>query len=226
MNISLKIFISLLLFFSASIAVFAQTDTPKIKRIDNEINTTKSTNQLQAKSFKPASNQNIDLRIDKKLDIDVINKNLNTNKSNSNSTFLMETLPENNDIIGKKYWKGKDVTHKQLKSSVSMGTVYTEAKTVRVVCRDYSYVDGDIIKIYLNEKPLSNSISLKASSYMVYMKLDKGYNRIDFQAMNQGSSGPNTAELLLYDEHDNLIASKEWNLATGQTATIGVIQKD
>ncbi|WP_298367809.1 hypothetical protein [uncultured Lutibacter sp.] len=225
MNISLKIFISLLLFFSASIAVFAQTDTPKIKRIDNEINTTKSTNQLQAKSFKPASNQNIDLRIDKKLDIDVINKNLNTNKSNSNSTFLMETLPENNDIIGKKYWKGKDITHAKLKSNFSLGTITSSTKSVKIECRDYSAIDGDRIRIYLNEQIVSDNIGLKSNYYVYYIDLEKGYNRIDFQALNQGLSGPNTAELAVYDANGNLISSKEWNLTTGQTATIGIIQQ-
>ena len=225
MNISLKIFISLLLFFSASIAVFAQTDTPKIKRIDNEINTTKSTNQLQAKSFKPASNQNIDLRIDKKLDIDAINKNLNTNKSNSNSTFLMETLPENNDIIGKKYWKGKDITHAKLKSNFSLGTITSSTKSVKIECRDYSAIDGDRIRIYLNEQIVSDNIGLKSNYYVYYIDLEKGYNRIDFQALNQGLSGPNTAELAVYDANGNLISSKEWNLTTGQTATIGIIQQ-
>jgi len=56
-----------------------------------------------------------------------------------------------------------------------------------------------------------------------YLTLEKGYNRIDFQAINQGLSGPNTAELNLYDANGTLISSKEWNLETGQTATLGVI---
>lgn len=208
-------------------ALFSQEKAIPLKKINSEVSSKTSTNLLQAKKAteKTSPIVNVDLNTTKKVNQEKIASTISETKTNIDPNFLMETKPDK-DIIGRKYWEGKDVTHKQLKSSVSMGTVYTEAKTVRVVCRDYSYVDGDIIKIYLNEKPLSNSISLKASSYMVYMKLDKGYNRIDFQAMNQGSSGPNTAELLLYDEHDNLIASKEWNLATGQTATIGVIQKD
>jgi hypothetical protein len=60
---------------------------------------------------------------------------------------------------------------------------------------------------------------------MVYLELNEGYNRIDFQALNQGLSGPNTAELRLYDANDNLISSNEWNLLTGQIATLGVIYK-
>lgn len=225
----MKLNFNYILFFTLLFAVnsYAQSDTTGIKKINNEVSSKTSTDLLQAKkvTLKAAPNTDVKLNNTKKVDQKKIASTITKTKPQDHSNFLMETKPDK-DIIGRKYWEGKDVTHKQLKSSVSMGTVYTNAKTVRVVCRDYSYVDGDIIKIFLNEKPLSTSISLKASSYMVYMNLEKGYNRIDFQAMNQGSSGPNTAELLLYDEQDNLIASKEWNLATGQIATIGVIQKD
>ncbi|MDV7185702.1 hypothetical protein R3X25_00290 [Lutibacter sp. TH_r2] len=206
---------------------FAQLDSTSFKKINNEVSSKTSTNLLQAKKVteKTSPTINVDLNNMNKIDEKKIATTISNSKPNIDPDFLM-VKPPDKDIIGRKYWEGKDVTNKTLKSSVSMGTVYTKAKTVRVVCRDYSYVDGDIIKIYLNEKPLSTNISLKASSYMVYMHLVNGYNRVDFQAMNQGSSGPNTAELLLYDEHDNLIASKEWNLATGQIATIGVIQQD
>ena len=137
----------------------------------------------------------------------------------------METLPENRDIIGKRYWNGKDVTHKKLASNMSLGTIYSTTKEVRVECRDHSYVDGDIIKIFINEKPLPHNIVLKGSRFVVYLNLNEGYNRIDFQAMNQGLSGPNTAELLLFDTNNNLISSKEWNLQTGEIATLGIIKK-
>ena len=61
--------------------------------------------------------------------------------------------------------------------------------------------------------------------YVLYVNLEPGYNRIDFQALNQGFSGPNTAELNVYDDKGNLISAKEWNMPTGATATIGIIKK-
>jgi len=205
----------------------AQSDTTKTKKIDTEINVTRSTNQLKAKSqnFKIKPTPNVNFNIEKKVNTEVILKNLNKNKTSNNTSILMETLPEDRDIIGKRYWEGKDVTHKKLVSSMSLGTIYTTTKEVRVECRDHSAVDGDIIKIYINENPLPYSVVLKGSRFTVYLKLNEGYNRIDFQAMNQGQSGPNTAELLLFDTNDNLISSKEWNLLTGETATLGVIKK-
>lgn len=206
-------------------AVFSQTDTTKIKRIDAEINTTKSTNQLKAISNKNLINPNteLDLNINKQLNTTAINKKLNETKPNSNSNFLLENLPEDRDIIGKKYWKNKDVTHTKLKSNYSLGTVKSTTKVVKVECRDYSYVDGDRIRIFVNEQIVSDNIGLKGNYYVYYLTLEKGYNRIDFQAINQGLSGPNTAELNLYDANGNLISSKEWALGTGQNATLGVL---
>ena len=50
--------------------------------------------------------------------------------------------------------------------------------------------------------------------------LEVGINKIDFQALNQGSSGPNTAEFQILDENGNTVAGNQWNLATGVKATI------
>ena len=46
-----------------------------------------------------------------------------------------------------------------------------------------------------------------------------GFNVIDFVALNQGSSGPNTAEVRVYDDIGNLVGNNRWNLATGVKAT-------
>lgn len=209
-----------------TINTFAQNDSTKSKAFDSEISVTKSSGQLKSNTAntKVAPNS-LNLNFNKELNIDAINKNLKNYTSTSNPNFLMENLPEDNDIIGKRYWGNEDITHKKLGSNFSLGTISSTSKTVRVECRDYSYVDGDIIKIYINERPLDQNVVLKGGNYVVYLDLNEGYNRIDFQALNQGLSGPNTAELKLYDANDNLISSKEWNLLTGQTATLGVIRK-
>ena len=92
MNISLKIFLSLLLISTITNASFSQTDTSKIKKIDSEINVTKSTNKLKAVSQKNLTNPNtqLDLNINKQLNTAAINKKLNSSKSNNNSNFLLE----------------------------------------------------------------------------------------------------------------------------------------
>ncbi len=231
MNNSRKSLLLLLMISFLSVGSFAQNDTTKvaskIKKIDNEVNVTKSTNKLKAKSAASKVNPNskVEFKIDKKVNTAAINKNLNQNKSKNNQNFLLETLPEDRDIIGKKYWKGKDVTHKKLESHLSLGTINSTSKTVKIECRDHSYVDGDRIRIYLNGQPVSTNIGLKGNYYVLYVNLQPGYNRIDFQALNQGLYGPNTAELNVYDDKGNLISAKEWNLPTGYIATLGIIKK-
>lgn len=228
MNITLKsLFIISLICFSST-SLFSQKDTSKTtikdKKINSEMNNTKGNFQLKA-TPKVKQPSNFNLKNDKRLNTEAINKNLNKYKTNvDNSNFLMETLPENRDIIGKRYWKNKDVTHKKLESNLSLGTIYSKTKMVRIECRDHSYIDGDRIQIYHNNHVISSNISLKGNSYVLYINLVKGYNRIDFQALNQGFSGPNTAELKIYDDKGNLISAKEWNLPTGATATIGIIK--
>lgn len=243
MNHSLRSIIIILITGLITVNVVAQTTKPSaidsdknntkingqlsenpLNKFDNSNGFTNSSGVLNSNNAKVAPN-NLNLNFNKELNIDAVNNKLKNYTSTNDPNFLMENLPEDNDIIGKRYWGNQDITHKKLGSTYSLGTVNSASKTVRVVCRDHSYVDGDIIKIYINEQPLENNIVLKAGYYSVYLDLKEGYNRIDFQALNQGLSGPNTAELKLYDANDNLISSKEWGLLTGQTATLGVIYK-
>jgi hypothetical protein len=44
-------------------------------------------------------------------------------------------------------------------------------------------------------------------------------------ALNQGDSGPNTAEFVIYDDKGRVVSSKEWNLLTGVKARIVFINE-
>lgn len=233
MNNSIKLTLLILFLSCFSVNLFSQTDSAKSAakpiKMDNNAGVLKSKTPIKAtfentKAAPPI--QNIDLKIDEKLNTSAIDKNLEQNVATSkNHNFLMETLPEDSDIIGKKYWKGQDVTHKKLQSNFSLGTAKSTTKTVKIECRDFGLIDGDRIQIYLNNNVVSTNIGLKGNYFVVYLNLDEGFNRIDFQALNQGYSGPNTAEMIVYDAMGNIISSKEWNLATGETATLGIIKK-
>jgi len=222
-----KISFLICVFTLISLTSNSQEFPAQTTKIDNEISTSTSSNELKSNTTntKVTPNTNIDLNINKQLNTEAVNYSLKKYATKTDGNFLMETLPEDSDIVKKKYWAGKDISFAKLGSNMSLGTFSTNSKVVRVVCRDHSYVDGDIIKIFINEQPLENNVVLNGSGFIVYLDLKKGYNRIDFQALNQGLSGPNTAELMLFDENDNLIAAKEWNLLTGGVATIGVIQQ-
>jgi len=106
-----------------------------------------------------------------------------------------------------------------------LGDVKSNGKFVGIVCRDHEYVDGDRIRILLNDKVVEPNIFLTGSFKGINLDLKKGFNRIDFEALNQGSSGPNTAQVNVYDDEGKIIHSNMWNLSTGSKATIIVIKE-
>ena len=106
-----------------------------------------------------------------------------------------------------------------------LGDVKTSSKFVGVVCRDHEYVDGDRVKIYANGMVVEPNILLTGSFKGINLNLDKGFNRLEFQALNQGSSGPNTAQVDVYDDKGQLIYSNKWLLSTGSKASLIVVQE-
>ncbi|MGI9546104.1 MAG: hypothetical protein ACR2MM_02615 [Flavobacteriaceae bacterium] len=106
-----------------------------------------------------------------------------------------------------------------------LGDIKTSSKFIGVVCRDHEYVDGDRVKVSANGMVIEANILLTGSFKGINMNLDKGFNRLDFEALNQGSSGPNTAQVDVYDEKGQLIYSNKWLLSTGSKASLIVVQE-
>jgi len=128
------------------------------------------------------------------------------------------------DVLVSQYWNGSDVSEKKIQTSLELGKLETSSKSIRIICRDHSYVDGDRVKLYVNEEVIRRSITLRAGYYSVDIVLREGFNRIDIEALNQGSSGPNTAEFKVLDENGIVLADKEWNILTGYIATLVVMR--
>ena len=106
-----------------------------------------------------------------------------------------------------------------------LGSFRTNSKSVNIICRDFQYPDGDRVTILINDIPVILNITLQRSYQKFNIPLEVGINKIAFKALNQGTSGPNTAAFKVYNDAGILLSSKEWNLATGAKATI-VIAKD
>lgn len=106
-----------------------------------------------------------------------------------------------------------------------LGGFRTNSNSVNIICRDFQYPDGDRVTIMLNNIPIVRNIVLKQHYQSYNIPLEIGINKISFVALNQGTSGPNTAAFKVYDDSGILLSSNEWNLATNAKATI-VIAKD
>lgn len=106
-----------------------------------------------------------------------------------------------------------------------LGSIRTDSKQINIKCRDFQYPDGDRVTIYVNEVPVIVNLVLKQNYQSFALPLDIGINTIKIVALNQGTSGPNTAAFKIYNDKGSLISSNEWNLATGAKATL-IVAKD
>ena len=100
-----------------------------------------------------------------------------------------------------------------------LGEIRNDGEYVNIILRDHEYPDGDLIKVQINEDVVMPAILLTEKAKGFKLDLKSGFNVVDFVALNQGSSGPNTAEIIVYDDQGKLVGTNRWNLATGVKAT-------
>lgn len=131
---------------------------------------------------------------------------------------------------GEKY--EKDLNKKQggesqvvVKGNQFFGEFKNNGDLVNIKFRDHEYPDGDMIKISVNDVVVVSSVTLYSQFQVLDLPLKPGFNKIDFEALNQGTSGPNTAEFHVFDDKGKLIAANRWNLATGFKATVIVVKE-
>ncbi|MCF6279933.1 MAG: hypothetical protein L3J14_06250 [Flavobacteriaceae bacterium] len=103
-----------------------------------------------------------------------------------------------------------------------LGGFVSKSKNITIVCRDFQFPDGDEVTIYLNDVPVVRNIVLTGSFQQFTLPLSEGLNVISFVALNQGSSGPNTAGFMIFDDNAEIISANEWLLATGAKATLSI----
>jgi len=202
------------------IGLSAQTDMPKTQPLKIEADN----NDLDIKSSPKAGTAlNMPSILDKKEDID-----FKAAKTSRNVKMLpdKELKQAGHDLkldtkVGERS-KGNSDKHY---GDMYLGDVKTSSKFVGVVCRDHEYVDGDRVKIYANKLVVEPNILLTGTFKGINLNLDKGFNRLDFEALNQGTSGPNTAQVDVYDDKGKLIYSNKWLLSTGSKASLIIVQE-
>lgn len=135
-------------------------------------------------------------------------------------------LLENNDVdLTPKYFTKDKQASEEYARDQNLGQYTTGSEFVKVMYRDHEHVDGDMIRVFVNGDIIQSQVYLGAAFKGVSVSLDEGVNTIEFQALNQGDSGPNTAELHVYNDNGEIISAREWNLLTGYKATIQVIRE-
>src|SRR3970282_867884 len=126
------------------------------------------------------------------------------------------------DKLNKKEDQSEGIVYRR---NQNLGDFKTGSLTAKVRYRDAAFVDGDQIRVYLNDKVIQYQVNLDSDYKGFEIVLEKGFNKIDFEALNQGSSGPNTAQFQVFDDKGALVSSSQWNLGTGFKATIILVKE-
>ena len=128
------------------------------------------------------------------------------------------------DTAPKYFSKDKEILE-EYGADQHLGDYTTNSGSVTIMYRDHEYVDGDRVRIYVNGDIVKSSVYLSGGFNGFTFPLQSGFNRVVFQALNQGSSGPNTAELQIFDDAGAIISHNQWNLTTGRKATVMIVKE-
>lgn len=106
-----------------------------------------------------------------------------------------------------------------------LGSFKTKSFTSTIRYRDAAFVDGDKIKIFLNDKIIEPEVVLDGEFKEFKIQLENGVNKIDFEALNEGFASPNTADFQVYDEKGVVVLGSQWNVGTGYKATLILVKE-
>lgn len=210
-----------LFFLVATITCQAQFDTNK--KVLNIAPVTNNTGQVSSTSSSSIKYPSIFDKKDKLLEsVSLLKKKDEEQKSVMEKENFQNPSKEYTDKMNK---KGDGQILEKYKSDSFLGQFKTGTKVVSIACRDHEAPDGDVVRIWLNDKVVVNAILLDVDFKEIYLDLEEGINKIEIEALNQGDSGPNTAQFVIYDQKKGVITSNKWNLTTGVKAKL-VILKD
>lgn len=113
-----------------------------------------------------------------------------------------------------------------VKKNISLGDFKTKSAYFIVKFRDFGAIDGDLVRVSSNDKIIQDQLFLDVNFKQVKIILSDGFNKLDFEALNIGSLGGNTAEIQVFDDKGGLITNDYWNnLAAGFKASIIVTKE-
>ena len=228
----MKILISFLIFFSISVSSFSQIDSERIG-IAIPAEDTEDPKDDPELIIQPVEEQQNDIKPDDNDNVVTAPKEAKTEALPKKEFSMVEknNLRNPGELFKKqldRQLKFKEDDEKSNNGSLVnqfLGEYRTTAKAVNIIYRDHQYPDGDKIRVFINKDIVVPSVVLTSGFNGLLLPLDEGINEIDFLALNQGTSGPNTAEFQVLDEFGNVIAVNQWNLATGVKATIIVVKE-
>lgn len=138
------------------------------------------------------------------------------------SDFITRETKFNPDYLQRNQQKeGKQMGHT---TPQDLGRYSTSGDYVTVYWRDSQVVDGDRVDIIVNDEVVVHNVTLLAQYHSIRVDLDEGFTKIEFKALNQGESGPNTADFKVETQDGKVLIQDQWNLTTGVKAHLVVVK--
>ncbi len=217
----MKVYFNLFFLF-AVITCNAQFDTNK--KVLNIAPVTSSSGQISTTSSSSIKYPSIFDKKDKLLEsVSLLKKKEEDQKSVMEKENFQNPSKEYTDRMNK---KGDGEILEKYKSDSFLGQFRTGTKIVSIACRDHEAPDGDVVRIWLNDKIVVDAILLDVDFKEIYLDLEEGINKIEIEALNQGESGPNTAQFVIYDQKKGMITTNKWNLTTGVKAKLIILKEN
>jgi hypothetical protein len=209
------VFVFLFLSYSGYSQFELPKKTLKIAPVSN------SSGQISPTSSKSITYPSIFDKKDKLLDgVSLINKK----PEEEPSIMEKENFANPSKIYTDRMNKNDGQILEKFKSDSFLGEFKTGTKIISIACRDHEAPDGDVVRIWLNDRIVVDAILLEVDFKEVFLDLNEGFNKIEIEALNQGESGPNTAQFVIYDEKKGMITTNKWNLTTGVKAKLVVVK--
>ena len=138
-------------------------------------------------------------------------------------TSLVDQATLFNDI--NHYKKPENTESIYYRQNQYLGSVKTKSMTSKVRYRDAAFLDDDYVRVFLNNKVIVPEVLLSGDYKEIEIKLVKGINRIDIEALNEGFAPPNTAQFEVYDDKGVVVMTDQWNVGKGYKASIIIIKE-
>jgi len=230
----LKISIFLLITFCFSICSYAQIENNSIKSIDFSGLNKKAEEKIPKKndtenvierpitpnflSPKSSNGLNLESKIDNE-NFGTLNPvKMNFGVAPTVNKYLTDEQP--------KYLQQEEGISAYFQRNQKLGDIRTKSKFLILKFRDYGRIDGDIVRLIVNDKIVVHRATLVNGFSQYKVNLPKeGFYKIDFMALNMGALVPNTAQLKIIDDQSSEILNDRWALSTGFKATVVIIKE-
>ena len=131
---------------------------------------------------------------------------------------------EYTDKMNKQITDGK--IYDYYKKDYLLATYKCSTTIAKFALKDFGEPDGDVVRIWLNDEIVINTITLENGYREIQLNLRNGQNLLVIEALNEGMVSPNTAQFSIFNDKGEIIGNNLSGLLTNVKATIIINKVD